>query len=124
MAGPAPPVIVRRLRRASQVARAIAGFLEDIASLLRQLVHIAGWLVLLISIVNLLFHPYPSLAHLVTPGAGALAILQNLIRHRPRQTDGAMNLLDGLPEVDSGVTPIEAVIVSDAEVPTNQATSL
>jgi hypothetical protein len=59
---------------------------EGVAGLLRELVHAAGWVVLLIGCVSLVFHPHLSVAYLVTPGGGVLAVLQGAIRPRRGQT--------------------------------------
>ena len=84
-----PSALVRRLAEASRTVVAVTRFLEDIASFLRQLVHIAGWAVLLVSLAALLLHPEVSLGHLAVPGAGTLAILQSLIRPKSRHGERA-----------------------------------
>jgi hypothetical protein len=90
----APSTFVRRVHKASEVIRSVTYFLEATAGLLRQLVHVVGWIVLLAGLTNLLLHPHLSLEHLVVPGAGTLAIVQNLIRCRQRHSDQAMIQLD------------------------------
>ncbi len=45
---------------ASDIVNVVDGFLRHIADLLRQLVHVVGWLILLTSFVSLLFHPHLS----------------------------------------------------------------
>jgi hypothetical protein len=82
MAEVAPSALERRLSKASKVLRAIGDILEDVAGLLRQLVHVAGWLVLFVGCISLLIHPRLSPEHLVVPGAGTLAVLQSLIKLR------------------------------------------
>jgi hypothetical protein len=79
------PGFVRRLVHVSNVVKAVTEFLERIAALLRQVVHVVGWLVLLVAAIKLLIHPDLSPEHFVVPGAGALAVLQSLIRPRPRR---------------------------------------
>jgi len=49
---------------------------------MRQVVTVAGWLVLLVSTVSLLVDPHVSLTHLIPSGAGAFAVLQSLIKER------------------------------------------
>lgn len=76
------PRLVRRLDDASKVVKAVTGLLRQTSSLLRQLVMMVGWLVLLAGSVRLLLDP-PStleLEHFVTPGAGAAAVLQGLMK--------------------------------------------
>jgi hypothetical protein len=77
-AGPAK--FVRWAARASSAVAALTGLLEQVAGLLRQLVRVVGWLCLLWGAVALLAHPSLSVGHLVAPGAGALAVLQGLVR--------------------------------------------
>ena len=81
------PAFVRRVREASSAVDAMSSLLEQIANLLRQLVQIAGWLVLLASAISLLSHPELSPEHLVVPGAGAMAVLQSLIKPRRRNDE-------------------------------------
>jgi hypothetical protein len=74
--------LARRLARLGASIAAITGLLENVAGLLRQLVQVAGWLLLLVGCVGLFFHPHLSIAYLATPGGGALAVLQGFIRLR------------------------------------------
>jgi hypothetical protein len=104
MARATPPALIRHLGEASDVLGAASKFLEAIANLLRQLVHLVGWIVLLDSSINLLLDPHLSSGHLAVPGAGALAVLQGLIR--PWRRREATNLVIGpdetpLPQIDS-----------------------
>jgi hypothetical protein len=85
VARPTVPEFIRRLGEASKVVSALGAFLEHVATLLRQVVHIVGWLVLLASSVSLLFHPHFSPPALLIPGAGSLAVLQGLIKPRRRR---------------------------------------
>lgn len=73
---------IRQLAHAPKVLRAVTAFFEQIAGLLRQLVHVVGWLVLLVSAISLLIHPHVTLDHLAVPGAAVLAVAQNLIKPR------------------------------------------
>jgi hypothetical protein len=82
-----PGQVEQWLGGASIVVRAVTAFLEDAAGLLRQLVHVVGWLVLLVGTAKLLIDPHVTPAHLVVPGAAALAVLQGLIRPWWRQGD-------------------------------------
>lgn len=82
-----PSMFFRLVATASRMIIAVTRLLEDIASLLRQLVHIAGWVVLLIGAINLVIHPHLSLEHLAVPGAGALAVLQSLVKPWPRRSE-------------------------------------
>jgi hypothetical protein len=79
----------RRLARAGRDVRAVTIFLEQACGLLRQLVRVAGWLVLLTATTRLLLQPglYP--AYLIAPGAGALAVLQGARPSRPRRPAAA-----------------------------------
>jgi hypothetical protein len=85
MARVTPSVFVRRLAELSKALAAVTGLLEHVAALLRQLVHVVGWLVLLSGSVSLLLQPHLSPVHLITPGAGMLAVLQGAIKPRRRQ---------------------------------------
>jgi len=89
-----PDAFRRRLGEASKILGSITGFLEEVANLLRQLVHVVGWLVLLISCASLLVHPHLTPEHLAVPGAGALAVLQSVIRPRrsPRAGNGVISV--------------------------------
>lgn len=111
MAGVTSPALVGGLAKASRLVCAVTGFLEQIANLLRQLVHITGWLILLASCINLLIHPHLSLEHLLMPGFGTLAVLQSMIRprRRPEDTD-AVILLESTPPIDAEPWPGEVVI--------------
>jgi hypothetical protein len=72
--------LVRWLGSASQVVGAVSTLVGHIAGLLRQLFHVVGWLILLVSSVSLAGHPGLSVGHLIGPGAGALAVLQGYIK--------------------------------------------
>lgn len=76
------PRLVRSLDDASKVIGAASGLLGQATGLLRQLVMAIGWLVLLVGALRLLLRPPETLGpeHFLTPGAGAAAILQGLIR--------------------------------------------
>ena len=109
-----PPAVVRRLGEASEVLGAASGFLEAIANLLRQLVHIAGWAVLLYSSIHLLLDPHLTPEHFVVPGAGALAVLQSLIR--PRRRNEGMVMSDETPLAQAEPSSeMEAVSMEDME---------
>jgi hypothetical protein len=84
---PVPVVRVRWLAAIREYLDEGSKGLEALANLLRQLVHVVGWVVLLDGSVNLLIDPHLSLTHLVVPGAGSLAVLQGLIKRRERQED-------------------------------------
>lgn len=64
----------------SPVLSAATRFLEHVVALLRQLVHVAGWIVLLAGCAGLLISPHLSPGHLAVPGAGVLAVLQSLVK--------------------------------------------
>jgi hypothetical protein len=78
VASASPSPFERRLARAGRDVRAVTVLLEQAAGLLRQLVCVAGWLVLLSATVTLLFQPRLDPGHLIAPGAGTLAVLQGL----------------------------------------------
>lgn len=67
---------VQRIAAATERVAAITNLLEQVAGMFYQLVHVAGWLVLLYGSIALLVQPHPSLEHLVAPGAGVAAVLQ------------------------------------------------
>jgi hypothetical protein len=92
-----PSPFERRLARAGRDVRAVTVLLEQAAGLLRQLVCVAGWLVVLSATVTLLFQPRLDPGHLIAPGAGILAVLQGLTPGRAgrRQRTSA-----GLPRGD------------------------
>lgn len=120
--GAQPSAFTVRLIRASRVIKAVAWFCEQVADLLRQIAHIVGWVVLLVGLVKLLFDPYWSLAQLVTPGAGALAVLQGLIWPRRRYADEAdeeVPLPDASPEPDADPLPVDVDTESETEAPAN-----
>jgi hypothetical protein len=75
-----PSAFERRLGMASKVLAAVTEFLAHVAALLRQLLHVAGWIILLAGCVELLIRPHFSPEHLVMPGAGTFAVLQSHIR--------------------------------------------
>ncbi len=82
MAAVGESTFMRRLAKGSTAVVAISWLLEHVAGLLRQLVHVAGWLVLLFWTVSLLFRPDLSVTHLITPGAGVLAVAQGHVKGR------------------------------------------
>ncbi len=86
------------VRRVGEIARAVAavtGLLEQVAGLLRQAVHVAGWLVLLWGAAVLPFQAHPSPVHLIAPGAGMLAVLPGLIPGWLRRRVRAAAVLPG-----------------------------
>jgi hypothetical protein len=89
---------VRWVAVACGVVTAVTSLLEHVASLLRVLVSIAGWVVLLVGTSEFLMHPYLAPEHLVTPGVGALAVLQGLVRPPQRPRGGRMATQDEAPE--------------------------
>ena len=93
-----PPTYVRRLGAVCTALAAVTGVVESFAGLLRQLVHAAGWVVLLIGCVSLVLHPHLSVGYLVAPGGGTLAVLQGVIW--PRRSRGRVG----------AVTPPEAMV--------------
>jgi hypothetical protein len=84
-----PSAFVQRVAAGRESVVAVTGLLEDVAGLLRQLVLVVGWAVVLWGLVGLFSQPHFSLEHLVTPGAGGLAVLQGLIRPWRRKADRA-----------------------------------
>jgi hypothetical protein len=76
------PKLVRRLDQAATVVKAVTGLLRQMSGLLRQLVMMVGWLVLLAGSIRLLIDPPSTLSpeHFITPGAGAAAVLQGLLK--------------------------------------------
>ena len=76
------PSAVDTLDRMTSIVHATSRLLVQVAACMRQVVSVVGWLVLLVSTVSLLVDPHVSLAHLLTPGAGALAVLQSVIKAR------------------------------------------
>ncbi len=80
---------LRRVAETSKAVAALTGLLEHVAELLRQVLHVAGWLVLLWGSVALPFQAHPSPAHLVAPGAGMAAVFQGLVAGRLRHRKSA-----------------------------------
>jgi hypothetical protein len=70
---------VQRVAEISKSVAAVTGLLEHVAGLLRQAVHVVGWLVLLWGAAALPFQPHPSPEHLIVPGAGLVAVLQGVV---------------------------------------------
>lgn len=66
----------RRLARVGEGISAVTVLLMQACGLLRQLVCVAGWLVLLATTARLLVRPCLDPGHLIAPGTGALAVLQ------------------------------------------------
>jgi hypothetical protein len=100
-----PAAIVERLAKASNALAAVTGLIEEIANLLRQLVHVAGWLLLLYSTIRLMIHPTLSPGHLVVSGAGALAVLQGLIKSRRPMSGATVELGESAQEIDVEAIP-------------------
>ena len=73
---------VDRLGRMTCVVQATNTLLVQVAAFMRQVVTLAGWLVLLVSTLSLLGDPHVSTVHLITPGAAAMAVLQSFIKTR------------------------------------------
>jgi hypothetical protein len=96
MAEARPSAVTRRLDEASDVLKAVSRLIENISNVLRLLVHLVGWLILLVSAIGLLVHPRLSPEHVIVPIAGALAILQSLIKppERHEGTDDAASPSD------------------------------
>jgi hypothetical protein len=92
---------VRWVAGACRVLAAATGLLEYVAGLLRQLVHVVGWLVLLWGAGGLLAHPSLSVGHLAVSGAGALAVVQGLVRSGRRQPDVPTVLPSEAPRSES-----------------------
>ena len=108
MARAKPSTFIKSLTEASLMVSALTDFLEDVADCIRQVAHIAGWIVLLISVVGLLHHQDLSWNHLAAPGAGTLAILQSLIRRKRRRTDKATILISKASEPESSASKSNA----------------
>lgn len=99
------PKVVRSLDDASKVVGAASGLLGQTSGLLRQMVAMVGWLVLLVGSIRLLVVPPAefTVELLLTPGAGAVAVLQGLIRRsdHPGHPDGGA-AVDGYGKPDHG----------------------
>ncbi|MEU8271560.1 hypothetical protein AB0B89_30915 [Sphaerisporangium sp. NPDC049002] len=80
--GDAQPKLVGKLDDASKVVKAATGLTDQAVRLVRQLVHLAGWIVLLISTVKLVIDPPQELAaaNFLGHGAGAAAVLQGVVK--------------------------------------------
>lgn len=90
------PGVVRKLEVASAVVKATTSLLVQTGHMLRQLVTIAGWLVLLAATVRLLLNPPYALSpqQFLAHGAGAAAVLQGLVKaptrwRKPNSVDAA-----------------------------------
>jgi hypothetical protein len=110
-----PSAFVRWLAHSSRAIKVATEFFEQVADLLRQLVHVVGWLVLLVGVVKLLIYPHLSLEHLVVPGTGALAVLQSLIRPRRQQEDAMVILQEVTPELAAELSPGDMNTEREAE---------
>jgi len=62
---------------------------------------------LLCGMVSLLIHPQLSLEHLVTPGAGVLAVLQSLIRLPKGLEDKTVDVQDDIRKINTALHPEE-----------------
>jgi hypothetical protein len=69
-----------KLARASKLLSAVTDFLMYLAAVMRQLVQVAGGIVLLAECVALLISPHLTIGRLAMPGVGALAVLQSLVK--------------------------------------------
>lgn len=124
MAKVSPRGFTRRLSKASNVVRAVTGFLHHVADLLRQLVHVVGWLILLAGSINLLFHPHFSPSELFVPSAGSLAVLQSLLkpRYRPASTRPVRLPNEGSPGQGSRSATMRPVQTIEVPTSINQRT--
>lgn len=77
-----PSSFEHRLTRAGRDVRAVTVLLEQACSLLRQLVCVAGWLVVLAATAGLVVQPHFGPGHLAAPAAGVLAVLQGISPRR------------------------------------------
>jgi hypothetical protein len=102
--GLTPSKLVRGLESVTSVLEASVTLLQQVASCLRELVRVVGWLALLVSAVGLLIHPHLSPAYLAVPGAGALAVLQGAINPRHRSSVDDL-IASEAPESPSPVPP-------------------
>ena len=94
VAGKEPSAFLRRAAETSKALAAVAGLLKKFAAVLRELAHVLheigrvvrelvrvlGWLAVLYGTFMLLTQPHLSSQHLITPGAGALAVLQGSVK--------------------------------------------
>lgn len=119
-----PPAFLQRLAHASRAIKAVTEFLEQIAGLLRQAVQVVGWAVLLVGVIKLLISPYLTLEHLVAPSAGALAILQSLVRPWRRQKGEIMILQEVSSESSAGLSPAELDTEKETAVPPSRTAHL
>ncbi|WP_093258048.1 hypothetical protein [Thermostaphylospora chromogena] len=91
---------------ASKVVGAASGLLGQTSGLLRQMVTMVGWLVLLVGSVRLLVVPPTAftIELLLTPGVGAVAVLQGLIRRSGHSDhpDDSGTAIDGCGKPDHG----------------------
>jgi hypothetical protein len=85
MVAVSPSVFVRRIAEVSKALAAVTDLLRHVAELLCELLHVVGWLTLLYGSLSLPLQAHFSPEHLITPGAGALAVLQDKIRAWRRQ---------------------------------------
>jgi hypothetical protein len=106
------PRIVAKLDDATSVVRATNRLLHQVAACMRQLVCVSGWLTLLVGGIGLLIHPHFSPAHLLVPGAGALAVLQSTIRPLRKQPEESSPL-----EIDELFERTNAQLFPNEDVP-------
>jgi hypothetical protein len=110
MAATPPSAYARRLVAISEDVVATTHLLEHVAGLLRVLVQVVGWAVLVASPFSLVTHPNLSPEHLIPPSAGALAVLQSLIR--PRQRSGGRRASSPAQETPEVGQPDDADVVN------------
>ncbi|GAA0840594.1 hypothetical protein GCM10009525_53190 [Streptosporangium amethystogenes subsp. fukuiense] len=79
---PRQPELVRKLDKLSKIVKAATGLTDQMVKLVRQLVHLAGWIVLLISTARLAIDPPMTLSptNFLAHGAGAAAVLQGVVK--------------------------------------------
>jgi hypothetical protein len=98
--------LIRKLGDATAVASALTALLWQLAECLRQLAHLIGWAVLIVSAIILMIHPVLSPTHFLAPGAGTLAILQSIVKPPRRRHDGTASAQAqaGEPELETPLT--------------------
>jgi hypothetical protein len=98
-----------RCAAVSRDVAAVTNLLEHVAGLLRQVFHVAGWLVLLWGAAVLPFQAHPSPVHLIAPGAGLLAVVQGILpAWRRRRVQSAVVLPGNEPTRSPGDPSVEA----------------
>ena len=104
---PKQPQLAAKLDEASKVVKSVTELTDQAVKLTRQLVHLMGWITLLISTVRLVIDPPQELspANFLGHGAGAAAVLQGLVKVPARWRKATPPSFEGAPETPVASDP-------------------